>query len=87
MRDRIERLKAHSRTLDRDIAPLEIGLRITTLVKDTAEQAWVDAEEKFAKMADSKAGSWQDHRHAVAVGQQRLLDLAARGDVLDDRFL
>jgi alkanesulfonate monooxygenase len=86
IRERIERLKALSRTLDRDIAPLEFGLRITTLVRDTTEQAWTDAEAKVAKMAEGLAGSWQDHRHGIAVGQQRLLDLAARGDVLDDNL-
>jgi alkanesulfonate monooxygenase len=86
VRDRIERLKTLGKALDRDIAPLEFGLRITTLVRDTTEQAWADAEAKVAEMAEGKAGSWQDHRHAVAVGQQRLLDLAARGDVLDDNL-
>jgi alkanesulfonate monooxygenase len=86
VRDRIERLKSLSKTLDRDIAPLEFGLRITTLVRDTTEQAWADAEAKVAKMAEGKAGSWQDHRHAVSVGQRRLLELAARGDVLDDNL-
>jgi alkanesulfonate monooxygenase len=86
IRDRIERLKMLSKALHRDIAPLEFGLRITTLVRDTTEQAWADAEAKVAKMAEGKAGSWQDHRQRVAVGQQRLLDLAARDDVLDDNL-
>jgi alkanesulfonate monooxygenase len=86
VRERIERLRMLGKTLDRDIAPLEFGLRITTLVRDTTEQAWADAEVKVAKMAEGKAGIWQDHRHAVAVGQQRLLDLTARGDVLDDNL-
>lgn len=86
VRDRIERLKTLSKALDRDIVPLEFGLRITTPVRDTTEQAWADAEAKVAEMVKGKAGSWQDHRHAVAVGQQRLLDLAARGDVLDDNL-
>jgi len=86
IRARIERLKALSKMLDRDIAPLEFGLRITTLVRGTTAEAWADAEAKVAKMADGMAGSWQDHRHGIAVGQQRLLDLAARGDVLDDNL-
>lgn len=86
VRQRIERLKALSKTLDRDLQPLEFGLRITTLVRDTTEQAWADAEAKVAKMAEGAAGSWQDHRHGVAVGQQRLLDLARQGDVLDDNL-
>ncbi|CAN7619357.1 LLM class flavin-dependent oxidoreductase [Rhizobium sp. LjRoot254] len=86
IRERIERLKTLSKALDRDIAPLEFGLRITTLVRDTTEQAWADAEAKVAKMAEGEAGGWQDHRHGIAAGQQRLLDLAARGDVLDDNL-
>jgi alkanesulfonate monooxygenase len=86
VRQRIEKLRSLSRALDRDLPPLEFGLRITTLVRDTTEQAWADAEAKVAKMAEGSAGSWQDHRHGVAVGQQRLLDLAAKGDVIDDNL-
>jgi len=49
--ERIERLKRLSRDLDRDLPPLEFGLRITTLVRDTTEQAWADAEAKVDEMA------------------------------------
>lgn len=83
---RIERLRTLSATLDRDLPPLEFGLRITTLVRDTTEQAWTSAEAKIAAMAAGTAGSWQDHRRAVAVGQQRLFELQERGDVLDDNL-
>jgi alkanesulfonate monooxygenase len=76
--ERIDRLRRLSTELDRDLPPLEFGLRITTLVRDTTEQAWRDAEEKVAGMADRT-----DPLRRSAVGQQRLLDLAARGDVLD----
>ncbi|TAV20830.1 LLM class flavin-dependent oxidoreductase [Rhizobium ruizarguesonis] len=84
--ERIARLKALSRKLDRDLPPLEFGLRITTLVRDTTEQAWTDAEAKVAEMARSKGTGWHDHQRALAVGQQRLLDLHERGDVLDDNL-
>ncbi|MBY5669806.1 LLM class flavin-dependent oxidoreductase [Rhizobium leguminosarum] len=84
--ERIARLKALSRELDRDLPPLEFGLRITTLVRDTTEQAWTDAEAKVAEMARSKGAGWHDHQRALAVGQQRLLDLQERGDVLDDNL-
>ncbi len=84
--DRISRLKALSRKLDRDLPPLEFGLRITTLVRDTAEQAWADAEAKVAEMARNKGTGWNDHRQSVAVGQRRLFDLAERGEVLDDNL-
>ena len=86
VRQRIERLKELGKSLDRDLPPLEFGLRITTLVRETSEEAWRDAEAKVAKMAEGKAGSWHDHRAAVAVGQQRLYDLAAKGDVVDDNL-
>ena len=86
VRERIERLKTLSEKLDRDLPPLEFGLRITTLVRDTSEEAWIDAEAKVAEMARNKGANWNDHRRAVAVGQQRLLDLHARGDVLDDNL-
>ena len=86
IRERVARLKALSKDLDRDIAPLEFGLRVTTLVRDTTEEAWAAAEAKVARMAQGMAGNWQDHRHGIATGQQRLLDLAARGDVLDDNL-
>lgn len=81
--DRIDRLKNLSRDLDRDLAPLEFGLRITTLVRDTTEEAWHDAEERVAVMAERAGQGEQQRRRGPAVGQQRLLDLAARGDVLD----
>ena len=86
VRERIERLKALSQTVDRDLAPLEFGLRITTLVRDTTEQAWADAEAKVAEMARSVGDGGRDARRPVAVGQQRLLDLHARGEVLDDNL-
>jgi alkanesulfonate monooxygenase len=83
---RIERLKQLSRDLDRDLPPLDFGLRITTLVRDTTEQAWADAEAKVAEMAKSQGSGWNDHLRTIAVGQQRLLDLQNRGDVLDDNL-
>ncbi len=83
--ERIDRLKGLSRDLGRDLPPLEFGLRITTLVRDTTEQAWADAEAKVEEMAQAQ-DAWKDHRRWVAVGQQRLLDLHARGEVLDDNL-
>ncbi|OWV78452.1 alkanesulfonate monooxygenase [Rhizobium sp. N122] len=86
VRERIERLKGLSRELDRDLPPLEFGLRITTLVRDTTDEAWADAEAKVAEMARSKGAGWHDHQRVLAVGQQRLLALHERGDVLDDNL-
>ncbi|WP_030144348.1 LLM class flavin-dependent oxidoreductase [Glycomyces sp. NRRL B-16210] len=86
IRERIERLRNLSDKLGREHAPLEFGLRITTLVRDTTEQAWADAEAKVQQMAESKGQSWRDFKRKTAVGQQRLLDLAERGEVLDDNL-
>jgi alkanesulfonate monooxygenase len=84
--ERVDRLRGLSTELDRDLPPLEFGLRITTLVRDTTEEAWRDAEAKIADMAERSAvpAARRLERHrGPAVGQQRLLDLVARGDVLD----
>ncbi|MBF9128753.1 LLM class flavin-dependent oxidoreductase [Plantactinospora sp. S1510] len=87
VRERIERLRKLGDELGRAHAPLEFGLRITTLVRDTTEQAWADAEAKVAEMAKGRTGSIPpDPLRRAAVGQQRLLDLAARGEVLDDNL-
>lgn len=55
-------------------------------MRDTTQQAWADAEAKVAAMAKNAGAGWNDHRQSVAVGQQRLLDLHTRGDVLDDNL-
>ncbi|MET8152919.1 LLM class flavin-dependent oxidoreductase [Actinoplanes sp. NPDC049668] len=82
--ERIDRLRGLSAELDRDLPPLEFGLRITTLIRDTTEEAWRDAEAKVAELGTRPAsGRWPHQQRGPAVGQQRLLDLADRGDVLD----
>ena len=81
---RIDHLRTLSAELDRDLPPLEFGLRITTLVRDTTEEAWADAEARVAAMAAGQHEWAADPGRRVAVGQQRLLDLAEQGDVLDD---
>lgn len=83
MAERIDRLKKLSQSLGRTHAPLEFGLRITTLVRDTTEEAWHDAEAKVAKLAGAPRDSTLDNGRRRAVGQQRLYDLAERGEVLD----
>ncbi|NTJ44643.1 LLM class flavin-dependent oxidoreductase [Agrobacterium larrymoorei] len=86
IQERIERLKELGKRLDRDLPPLEFGLRITTLVRSTTAEAWRDAENKVAEMAKGAGARWNDHLQSVAVGQQRLYDLQHRGDVLDDNL-
>ncbi|GAF43230.1 LLM class flavin-dependent oxidoreductase [Rhodococcus wratislaviensis] len=86
VQERIERLRSLSEELGREHAPLEFGLRITTFVRDTTEQAWAEAEAKVAEMAKNQGAPPQNPHRPTAVGQQRLLDLATRGDVLDDNL-
>jgi alkanesulfonate monooxygenase len=86
--ERISRLKGLSESLGRAHAPLEFGLRVTTLVRETSEEAWHDAEQRVAKMAEAGGQNdrqwWHgDGQRRQARGQERLLELAARGDVLD----
>ncbi len=81
--ERIERLTALSESVGREHAPLEYGLRITTLVRDTTEEAWRDAEAKVATMSEARWSPRSDGHQRQAVGQQRLLALAEQGEVLD----
>ncbi|MFJ5263292.1 LLM class flavin-dependent oxidoreductase [Streptomyces sp. NPDC088387] len=82
--ERIDRLRTLSRQVDRRHRPLEFGLRITTVVRDTTEEAWRAAEQRVAKMAaDAGEGSTWTGNRGTAVGQRRLLELAERGEVLD----
>jgi alkanesulfonate monooxygenase len=86
--ERIDRLRALSAELGREHPALEFGLRITTLVRDTSDEAWKDAEDRVARMA-AKAGQRGTgqgpggRRWSGAVGQRRLLSLHERGEVLD----
>ena len=86
VRERIERLKSLSGELGREHPPLEFGLRVTTLVRDTTEQAWADAEAKVADMARAQGTFPRDSNWQAATGQQRLVKLAASGEVLDDNL-
>ncbi|WP_410606503.1 LLM class flavin-dependent oxidoreductase [Amycolatopsis sp. lyj-109] len=82
--ERIERLEELGEKLGREHAPLEYGLRVTTVVRDSTDRAWADAEAKVERMANGSIARTSDW--SAATGQQRLFDLAARGDVLDDKY-
>jgi alkanesulfonate monooxygenase len=86
VRERIERLKSLSGELGREHPPLEFGLRVTTLVRDTTEQAWADAEAKVAALARAQGTFPPDSNWQAAAGQRRLARLADRGEVLDDNL-
>jgi alkanesulfonate monooxygenase len=86
---RIDRLRTLTEKLGRVHAPLEFGLRITTVVRETSEEAWHDARARVAAMAGgagvprlggARRGATE---FGPAVGQQRLLDLGDRAEVLD----
>ncbi|GAA1934340.1 LLM class flavin-dependent oxidoreductase [Kitasatospora viridis] len=81
--ERIARLRALGERLERPHPPLEFGLRVTTVVRDTSEQAWRAAEQKVARMARQGAHDPEAAQRRGAVGQRRLLDLVDRGEVLD----
>ena len=84
--ERIDRLQALTGSLGRAHAPLEFGLRVTTVVRETSDEAWRDAEARVAAMAGrdgTAAKGPTDWRWGRAVGQQRLAGLAERGEVLD----
>jgi len=81
---RIERLASLAESAGREHAPLEFGLRVTTVVRDTSAEAWRVAEEKVAAMATAATdGTPAALGWARATGQRRLLSLAERGEVLD----
>lgn len=84
--ERIARLRELSGKLGREHPPLEFGLRITTFVRDTTEQAWSDAEAKVADLAARQDDLPERRGRFHAVGQRRLLDLQTRGEVLDDNL-
>lgn len=80
--ERIARLRDLERGHDR-VAPLRFGLRITVVVRESAEEAWRDAEAKVETFARN-GKDWLSNWHTgAAVGQLRLIELQDRGDVLD----
>ena len=81
--ERIERLRRLSATCDRE-RPLEYGLRITTVVRETTGEAWRAAEEKLRGW-EGKLDRRIERNYTGkgSVGQQRLRDMAAQGEVLD----
>ncbi len=81
--ERIARLGGLSESLGRTHPPLEFGPRVTTLVRETSEQAWRDAEAKVETLA-AVGREWTGFATGSgAVGQQRLSELSERGEVLD----
>ena len=81
--ERIDRLKRLSAECDRE-RPLEFGLRITTVVRESTEEAW--------RAAEAKLQSWEgnldrrierNYTGKGSVGEARLRSLTQQGEVLD----
>ena len=81
--ERIERLTRLSASYDR-VRPLEFGLRITVVVRETAEEAWRAAEAKLRDW-EGKLDRRVERNYTGrgSVGQQRLRELMDSGEVLD----
>ncbi|MFN8525496.1 MAG: LLM class flavin-dependent oxidoreductase [Chloroflexota bacterium] len=82
-RERIERVRDLASRCERT-RPIEFGLRITVVVRDTPGEAWAAAEEKlrsWASQLDKRVERNVTGRGSV--GQRRLRELADRGQVLD----
>jgi alkanesulfonate monooxygenase len=81
--ERIERLRRLSAARDRE-RPLEYGLRITTVVRSTTDEAWRAAEQKLRGWEGNLDRRVEKNvTGAGSVGQQRLRELMASGEVLD----
>ena len=81
--ERIERLRRLAASHDRE-HPLEFGLRVTVVVRPTADEAWRDAERKLLGWEGALdrriERNWTGQG---SEGQRRLRELMERGDVLD----
>jgi alkanesulfonate monooxygenase len=81
--ERVDRLERLSQAEDR-ARPLEYGLRLTVVVRETADEAWQAAEAKlrgWEGALDRRVEKNQTGRGSV--GQARLRGLIESGDVLD----
>ncbi|WP_231442473.1 LLM class flavin-dependent oxidoreductase [Brevibacterium zhoupengii] len=82
--ERIARLVALSAEVGREHAPLEFGLRVTVVVRETSGEAWSVARSRVAKMQEEEiAETWKED-HSRSVGQRRLVALGEESEVLDD---
>jgi alkanesulfonate monooxygenase len=81
--ERIDRLRILSGDYER-AAPLEFGLRITVVVRETADAAWQAAREKLGNWEGALARRVETNQTGKgSVGQARLQDLLDVGEVLD----
>ncbi len=58
-------------SVGRELPPLEFGLRVTTVVRDTTEQAWADAEARVEQAIDTALSQAEaDYELVVYPGAQ-----------------
>jgi alkanesulfonate monooxygenase len=81
--ERIERLRRLSAACDRN-RPLEFGLRVTTVVRETADEAWQAAEAKLGLFREAPGKRVETNRTGEgSEGLRRLRAMAGSGEVLD----
>ena len=81
--ERIDRLKRLSAQAER-ARPLEYGLRVTLVVRDTTEEAWEAARAKLGGWAGALDRRVEKNVTGIgSVGQARLRELMDVGEVLD----
>jgi len=81
--ERIDRLERLSASCERE-RPLEYGLRVTVVVRDTPEEAWRDAERKLSGWEGNLDRRVEKNVTGQgSVGQARLRELLEQGEVLD----
>jgi alkanesulfonate monooxygenase len=81
--ERIERLTRLSQESDRE-RPLEFGLRITVVVRESSDEAWLAARTKLGGWDGALDRRVEKNVTGIgSVGQARLRDLMDVGEVLD----
>jgi len=81
--ERIERLRRLAAGCDR-ARPLEFGLRVTTVVRETSAEAWRDAEAKLELFRAAPEKRVEANRTGEgSEGLRRIRTMAREGEVLD----
>lgn len=81
--ERIDRLKRLAAQQERS-RPLEFGLRVTTIVRETADEAWRAAEAKLDLFREAPTKRVEANRTGEgSEGLRRLRTMAGTGEVLD----
>lgn len=82
--ERILRLRRLSVDVGRQHSPLQFGLRVTTVVRESSQEAWEVARNRVRSMAERDGATLWNQNHRRSVGQDRIAALGDEGSVLDD---